>query len=67
MNFDQTFANFAPESEYIIAPTGASQIREKMKHNEKLSFTLVISYELNCLLIMPLFIIFAGTKIKDAK
>ena len=58
--------NFTPESEYVIAPTSAYQIRGKIKHNEKLGFTVMVGCELNSLLMLPLFIVFT-TKIKDAR
>ena len=67
INFNQAFIQFALEADYFITPTGACRIRGKMKHNEKLGFTVIISCELNSSLMLSLFIVFIGTKIKDAR
>ena len=62
INFDQTFAQFTPEVDYVITPTGACRIGGKIKHNEKLGFAVMVGYELNSSLMLPPFIVFIGTK-----
>ena len=62
VNFNQTFVQFTPEADYVIAPTGTRRIGGKIKHNEKLGFAVMVGYELNSSLMLPPFIVFIGTK-----
>ena len=67
INADQTFVNFLPEAQYVLAPKGAKRIGGKIKGDEKSGFTLMVAAELNSSQLLPPFVVFNGTRIEESK
>ena len=58
VNLDQTFVQFNPKAQYVIAPQGAQIIGRKIKMNEKAGFTVMVGVELNSSTMIDPFILF---------
>ena len=67
INADQTFIQYYPESEYVLAPKGARRVGGNLESNEKSGFTLMVGAELNSSSLVAPFVVFDGTKKKSAK
>eukprot|EP00956_Cyclotella_meneghiniana_P024783 scaffold50391_cov37-Cyclotella_meneghiniana.AAC.1 len=67
VNADQTFIKFYPEVEYVLAPSGAKRVGGKMNADDKAGFTVMVTAELNASKLLPPFIVYNGTKKKDAQ
>ena len=66
-NSDQTFLRFYPDKETVIAPKGTKRIGGKIKSDAKAGFTSMVTVNLGTSCMDPPFVVYNGTKLKDAR
>eukprot|EP00957_Ditylum_brightwellii_P025825 1953981-Ditylum_brightwellii.AAC.1 len=67
LNADQTFVKIFPEETKVAAKKVSRRVGGKIKADVKVGITLMVVVELNSSSMVNPFIVFNGTKIKDAK
>ena len=67
LNADQTFVNFYPEEDVVVAPKGVRRVGGRVKADVKAGFTAMVSCNLLTSKMDPPFVVYNGTKLKDAR
>jgi len=67
LNMDQTFVNFYIEETHVIAPKGTKRVGGKISAEVKKGFTLMVIVNMLTSEIDAPFLVYDGTKMKDAK
>ena len=66
LNADQTFVNFYPEEQVVAAPKGVNRVGGRVKADVKAGFTAMVSVNMATSKMDPPFVVYNGTKLKDA-
>ena len=67
VNADQTFLRLYMENDTVLAPVGTKRVGGKVHADKKAGITAMLAVEMFSNKILPAFLVFNGTKKKDAK